>query len=199
MSVKGLRAEHAEATRTALMKAGRELFVLRGFADVSAEEIVARARVTRGALYHHFKDKKELFSAVCDEVGAECAKRIEDAVMPLAATDPLKALDAGIDAFLDTCMEGEFHRVILIEAPAVGGWEEWRAHAEMHEMGLIKMGVQMVMDAGHIAKQPIDTLAWMIFSVINEGALLIGRAEDRKKARKEVGKTIHTLLDGLRI
>jgi AcrR family transcriptional regulator len=196
---KGLRAENAEKTRSALITAARELFGARGYADVSAEEIVAQARVTRGALYHHFKDKKDLFRAVGDEVGAELAKRVEDAAMPIAAKgDPWAAILAGMDAFLDACMEGEFHRIVIVDAPAVEGWDEWRQHAEEHELGLIRAGFQMAMDAGALPKQPIDVLASMMFSVLNEGGMLIGRASDRKTARKQVGKTIHKLLDGLR-
>src|SRR5688572_10542155 len=101
MSVKSLRAEHAEATRAALLKAGRKLFAERGFAGVSAEEIAQHARVTRGALYHHFKDKKDLFGAMCDEMGEEMRSRVEQAVMPIAAEDPWRAMIEGIGAFLD--------------------------------------------------------------------------------------------------
>jgi AcrR family transcriptional regulator len=198
MSVKSLRAEHAEATRNALMAAGRELFAERGFAGVSAEEIVSRARVTRGALYHHFKDKKELFNSICDDLGAEMAKYVEDAAMPLAATDPFRAIVAGIGAFLDACMEGEFQRIVLVDGPSVGGWDEWREHAEMHELGLIKMGLQMAMDAGQMEKRPVDVLASMIFAVLNEGAMLIARAKNKKKMRAEVGEEIERILSGLR-
>jgi AcrR family transcriptional regulator len=198
MSVKSLRSEHAEMTRAALMKAGRKLFAKHGYAGVSAEEIVKQARVTRGALYHHFKDKKELFGEICDEMGAECAKTVEDAAMHTAVEDPWRAFNEGVDAYLDMCVEGDFMRLVILEAPTVEGWEAWREHAETHMLGLIKMGLQMMMDAGVIKKQPVDVLASMFFSVLNEGAMLIGHADDRKKARKEVGGTIHFLLDGLR-
>jgi AcrR family transcriptional regulator len=198
MSVKSLRSQHADETRAALLKAGRKLFVKHGFAGVSAEEIVRQARVTRGALYHHFKDKKDLFGTVCDEMGAELAKHVEDAAMPIAATDPWRALNLGIDAFLDACVEGDFVRLVILEAPAIEGWAEWREHAAMHMLGLINMGLQLVMDAGVIAPQPVDVLASMLFSILNEGAMHIGHAEDRKKARRDVGKAIHRLLDGLR-
>jgi AcrR family transcriptional regulator len=200
MSVKRpLRAEHAEATRTALLKAGRKLFAKHGIAAVSAEEIAREARVTRGALYHHFKDKKDLFSALCDEVGEEMRQRVEDAAMPIAATDPWRAMQVGIGAFLDACVEGDFQRIVILEAPSLEGWAEWRKHAEIHEMGIIKMGLEMVMEAGLIARQPVDTLAWMLFSILNEGAMLIAHAEDREAARAEVGDTINVLMDGLRI
>jgi AcrR family transcriptional regulator len=197
MSVKSLRAENAEKTRVALMDAGRELFAERGFAGVSAEEIVAKARVTRGALYHHFKDKKDLFGAVCDEVGAELAKRIEDAALPLAASNPLRAFVEGVDAFFEACAEGEFLRIVIVDAPSIEGWEEWRKHAEMHELGLIKLGLQLAMDAGQLRKLPVDTLAPLIFGMLNEGGMLIGRAQDKAKARREISKTFRALIEGL--
>src|SRR5207244_2572451 len=112
-----------------------------GFNAVSAEEIVKHARVTRGALYHHFKDKKDLFDALCDELGAEMSKKVEDVVMPLAQTDPFGAVLAGVDVYLDACMDGEFQRIVIVDAPSIGGWDEWRAHAEGHELGLIKAAI----------------------------------------------------------
>ena len=199
MSVKSLRAEHAEATRAALMAAGRRLFSARGFAQVSTDEIVREARVTRGALYHHFKDKKELFEAICDQVGAELTRQVEEAAFPIAQTDPWAGTLAGIDAFLDACTEGEFHRLVILEAPVIGGWEEWREHAEMHMLGLIKLAMQGLMDAGIIARGSLDVLSAILFSVLNEGAMQIGRADDRATARREVGETIHRLLEGLRV
>jgi AcrR family transcriptional regulator len=198
MSVKSLRAEHAEATRAALLKAGRKLFAEHGFAGVSAEEIAQHARVTRGALYHHFKDKKDLFGAVCDEMGEEMRSRIEQAVMPIAAEDPWRAMTDGIGAFLDACIDSDFQRIVILDAPGVEGWAEWRKHAEMHELGLIQAGVQLLMEAGLVPKQPVNVLAAMIFSILNEGAMLIAHAEDRAKARREVGATINRLLEGLR-
>ena len=199
MSVKSLRAEHAEATRAALLKAARKLFAERGFAGVSSEQIAQSARVTRGALYHHFKDKKDLFSALCDEMGVEMSTRVEEAAMPLVAEEPWAAMFAGIGAFLDACMEGDFHRIVILEAPSVDGWQEWRNHAEKHELGLIKMALELLMETGEMRKQPIDTLSWMIFAILNEGAMLIAHAKDRKTARQEVGATIQTLLEGLRV
>lgn len=197
MPVRSLRAEHAQATRTALMKAARKLFSKRAFADVSAEEIVQQARVTRGALYHHFKDKRDLFCAVADEVAAELTERIDAAVTPLA-DKPWDAITAGVDAFLDACAKGEFHRIVILEAPVVEGWEEWREHALRHEMGLMKTGLQLAMEAGVMTRQPVDVLAPVLLGVLNEGAMLIARAEDRAAAREEVGKTIHRLFEGLR-
>ncbi|MGH2758991.1 MAG: TetR/AcrR family transcriptional regulator [Actinomycetota bacterium] len=198
MSVKTLRDEHADATRAALLRSARTLFTRKGFNGVSAEEIAKHARVTRGALYHHFKDKQDLFGYVCDEIGEELGKRIEQVAMPLVTEDPWRGFALGIDEFLDACAEGEFQRLAIVEGPAIFGWQEWREHAEMHMLGLIRLGIQILMDAGIIAKQPIDLLAPMFFSVLNEAAMLIGQADDRETARREVGETVHRLLEGLR-
>jgi AcrR family transcriptional regulator len=199
MSVKTLREEHADATRAALLRSARELFTQHGYAGVSAEEIAKHARVTRGALYHHFEDKKDLFGTVCDEIGEELGKRIEAVALPLAETDPWRGFLLGIDEFLDACAEGPFWRVVVVEGPALFGWQEWREHAEDHMLGLMKLGLTILMDAGEIARQPVDLVAPMFFSVMNEAAMLIASAGDRKAARKEVGETVHKLLEGLRV
>ncbi|HYZ92858.1 MAG TPA: TetR/AcrR family transcriptional regulator [Actinomycetota bacterium] len=199
MSVKSLRDEHADATRAALLSSARELFTQHGFNGVSAEQIAKHARVTRGALYHHFEDKKELFGSVCDEVGDEVGQRVQDIALPLANEDPWRGFGLGVDEFLDACAEDDFWRRVVLEGPAVFGWQEWREHGEQHMIGLIKLGLQMLMDAGIIARQPIELVAPMLFSVMTEAAMVIVHADDRKTARREVGETVHRLIEGLRI
>src|SRR5215472_1311022 len=111
----------SEATRRQLVTAARALFGARGYAGVGTEEIVRAAGVTRGALYHQFRDKADLFAAVAEEVEAEIAERI--AAGARAAADPVEALRAGARLFLDACGEPEVERIILLDAPAVLGWE----------------------------------------------------------------------------
>jgi AcrR family transcriptional regulator len=194
--VKSLRAEHAHATRTALVQAGRELFSTEGFAQVSAEEIVARARVTRGALYHHFKDKKDLFCAVLDEVAAELTAKVAEAAD--GQPDAWSGLLAGVDAFLDACVEGDFHRVVILDGPSVLGWQEWREGEGAHALGLLTMGLRLVMDAGIVDEQPVDLLAPLVLGALNEAAMHIAHADDQRAAREEAGRTVHRLLEGLR-
>ncbi len=199
MTVKSLREEHADATRAGLLRSARELFTQHGYNGVSAEEIAQHARVTRGVLYHHFKDKKELFGVVCDDIGEELGKRIEAVAMPLATEDPWRGFGLGVDEFLDACTDGEFWRIVIIEGPALFGWKEWRDHAEDHMLGLMKLGLTILMVAGLIARQPIELVAPMFFSVMSEAAMLIAHADDREAARREVAETVHRLLEGLRI
>src|SRR6516225_12117070 len=96
------KAAQREATTAALIDAARDLFADRGYANVGTEEIVQRAGVTRGALYHHFRGgKEELFRAVVVQVSAETARRVRDAAR--SDDDPWNALLRGIDSFLDAC------------------------------------------------------------------------------------------------
>src|SRR5215207_1413416 len=110
------RAEQAEGTRAALIGAGRELFAERGYAGVATEEIVAAARVTRGALYYHFEDKRDLFRAVFAEVDRELVEGV--AQVALAVEDPWERLIAGFDAFLDACIDPALQRIVFLDAPS---------------------------------------------------------------------------------
>src|SRR5207247_3458166 len=115
--VRGLKAEHAEATRDALIASARRLFARRGYADVPIEEIVRRARVTRGALYHHFRDKADLFRAVFESAQQDLAKQLHAAAM--AQPDPARHLEVGSHAFLDACTKPDVQRIVLLDGPAV--------------------------------------------------------------------------------
>src|SRR4026207_227550 len=103
------KAAQSEATRARLLAAARGLFAARGYAHVGTEEIVRAAGVTRGALYHQFRDKADLFAAVAEEVEAEIAKRIASATGVEA--DPVDALRSGARLFLDACAEPEVERI----------------------------------------------------------------------------------------
>lgn len=197
MLVKSLREEHALATRGALLKAGRELFADKGFSATSAEEIVRRAGVTRGALYHHFKDKKDLFCCVLDEVASELTAHINEAAD--GQPDIWSGIVAGVDAFLDACMEGDFHRVVIVDGPAVLGWDEWRTGEGFHALALLEMGLSMAMEAGLVAKQPVKLLAPIVLGAMNEAGMHIAHAKNKKVARKEAGEAFHRVLEGLRI
>src|SRR3954466_3546074 len=120
----GRREAEARATREALIDAALELFTGRGYAGVGTEEIVARAKVTRGALYHHFADKRDLFRAVFEQVESELMERIGSRMQ--AADSSWQLILDGMRAFLDACEEPAVKRISLTDAPAVLGWEEWR-------------------------------------------------------------------------
>src|SRR5260370_27539349 len=135
MAVKSSQAEHVQDTRAALLQAARELFAAKGYAGTGTEEIVARARVTRGALYHHFRDKADLFRAVMQAVAADLARRLiaqqlaRDGEGAAGAWDQLRE---GFQAFLDACTATDFHRTVLIDAPPALAPPPWTHPAPHH-------------------------------------------------------------------
>src|SRR3954466_16073033 len=144
--VPGRREADARATREALIEAALALFSERGYAGVGTEEIVARAKVTRGALYHHFADKRDLFRAVFERVESELMERIGSRMQ--ATDDPWQLAPDGMHAFLDACEEPAVKRISLTDAPAVLGWEEWREIDNRHGLGLTRAALQNAVDAG---------------------------------------------------
>jgi AcrR family transcriptional regulator len=193
----GRKAEQSEATRAALLAAARELFAQHGYAGVATERIVAAAGVTRGALYHHFRDKQDLFRAVVEQVEQETVERI--ATVALAESDPWRRQLAAMGAFLDTCLEPDVQRVILTDAPSVLGIETWREIEAAYGLALVKGGLQLLLEAGIIEEQPIDPLAHLVLGAMAEAGLLIARADDPRAARAEVGASVERLLEGLRV
>jgi len=191
-------AERSEATRAALIAAARPLFAARGFAGVGTEEIVRAAGVTRGALYHQFADKTELFAAVVEHLEAELAERIGAAAVAIGATDPLAALRAGTAAWLDASTEAETQRILLLDGPAVLGWERWRAIAMRYGFGLVETVLQGAIDAGQLRPQPVPPLAHVLIGAVDEAALYVATAADPERARAEVDDVLSRLLAGLR-
>jgi len=160
---------------------------------VGTEEIVRAAGVTRGALYHQFRDKADLFAAVAEEVEAEIADRIAAGAAG-AADDPVGALRAGAQLFLDACAEPEVERIILLDAPAVLGWEAWRDLAGRYGLGLVQLALQSAMDAGAIVPQPVVPLAHVLVGALDECALYVARAEDPPTARQECAAIFDRIL-----
>ncbi len=183
----------SEATRRQLVTAARTLFGARGYAGVGTEEIVRAAGVTRGALYHQFRDKADLFAVVAEEVEAEIAGRIAASAVG-ASADPVEALRAGARLFLDACAEPAVERIILLDAPAVLGWEAWRDLAGRYGLGLVQLGLQAAMDAGAIAAQPVVPLAHVLTGALNECALYVARAEDPAAAREQCAAIFDRIL-----
>jgi AcrR family transcriptional regulator len=195
---RSLKAEQSEATRAALLAAARPLFAARGYADVGTEEIVRAAGVTRGALYHHFDGKRELFRAVYEDIERQLVERIAESAIS-SASDPFAALHAGAQAFLDACeSDPAVQRIALLDAPSVLGWEEWRAIGLRYGFGLVEGTLQAAVDAGLIESQPVRPLAHLLLGSIDEGAMLVARADDGGKTRAEVGAAVTRLLDALR-
>jgi len=192
----GRKAENTAATRAALVAVARELFAERGYAATGTEEIVRRARVTRGALYHHFAGKEELFRVVFAAVDREVVERVIAAAG--GESDPWPRLVAGCLAFLDACLDPSVQRILLLDGPAVLGWEGWRELESESCLGLLRPALAAVIETGLLQPQPVELLAQMLFGAMTEAALLVARAPDVPAARAEAGACLVALLDGLR-
>ncbi len=196
MSFKSRRTEQTEATRRALLDSARALFAQRGYADIATEEIVRQARVTRGALYHHFRGKEDLFRAVFEEIISELGERAAQGAM--TAQDPWEQMRMGAHTFLDACLDPAVQRIALLDGPAVLGWETSRELDKQAGLGIAEAVIGAAMEAGAIERGPVQPLAHLLLAALHEGAMLIAGAQDVGAARAEVGASIDLLLTGLR-
>lgn len=192
------QAERSEATRNALIAAGRRLFTEKGYDGVAAEEIVRQAGVTRGALYHHFGGKAELLEAVYERLEAESTERVARVVLGSELDSPLEAMMAGVEAFLDECAEPELQRIALHDAPAVLGWDRWREIAAANGLGLIEASLTAAIEAGEIRELPVKPTAHLLLGALDEAAMLVARSDD-PSSRVEVTQVLAALLDSLAV
>jgi AcrR family transcriptional regulator len=190
------QAERTEATTAALVDAARELFAHDGYDATSLDAVAARAGVTKGAVYHHFDGKRQLFEAVF-------AREIEQMTAPIAAAysrkrDPWDAFKAASFAFLDECLDPGLQRIVLLDAPAAIGWEGIR-RLEAPLLDLMELAISRAIDGGRIASRPPGPLAYFLFGATCEMAMIVARAEDQKRSHRQAVAEIGRVLDGLAI
>jgi AcrR family transcriptional regulator len=198
MAVKSLRERQAEATRQLLVSVARELFAERGYAGTSVEEIIQRAGVARGALYHHFPGKDALFRAVYDAVQADIASRVVAAA--LAGPDPWAGVRAGLSAFLDACLEPEFRRIVVLDSVpvlAAAMWESGVEHVEHTELPMLRAVLTPLVEA-FLPGVTVDALAHVALGGLYGAALYIARSSDPTTARSDAEAVLDTLIGGLR-
>lgn len=186
--------DRSRATKAELMRIGRELFAEHGYAKVSAEQIVAAAGVTRGALYHHFGDKRGLFVAVLEEVETETTAAISE---PLADGDLMTGMMLALGRFLDACQRPEIMQITMTDAHAVLGWQGWREMEARHGLGVMTDALRRMIDAGLVRPVPIDITAQLLLSAIAEAGMIIAHADDQVKARAEAEQSLMQLIGGL--
>ncbi|OJZ74410.1 TetR family transcriptional regulator [Mycobacterium paraffinicum] len=192
------QAERAADTRGALISAARPLFASLGFAESSLETIVRDAGVTRGALYHHFADKTELFAAVFEQVEGEMATRMVDAVAAAGHTDPVEIMRLCAGLWLDACSDPEVQRIVLLEALAVLGWERWSDIGHRYNIGFVTALLNDAIESGSIPRQPVEATALTVMGALREATLYIARADDQRKARADAGAVMDRLVNALR-
>jgi len=164
---------------------------------VSTQAIVEAAGVTRGALYHQFADKSALFEAVYEEVEQELVAEIAENIAARGPSDQLAAMRAGARLFLERCAAPDIHRIALVNAPAVLGWQRWREIGARYGLGVIEAMLTQAMADGAIPAQPVRPTAHMVLGALDEAALYISRAEDAEQARAEMYAVCDRLIDGI--
>ncbi len=186
------RSEKGRATREALIAAARELFGSHGYDGTSIEAILEGAGVARGALYHHFATKADLFDAVLDRETAGLAEASARAAR--SAGEPLESLRAGCDAFLRQALDPAVQRIALIDPPAVVGWVRWRALDKQHTLGGLRASVRRFADAGRVDQSQVDMLAHMLLAAVGEVAMFVATAADPDEALRTGQASVDTML-----
>ena len=196
MAVKRLRERQAEATRELLLTVARERFTEQGYAATSVEDIVQRAGVAKGALYHHFSGKDALFRAVYEAVQAEAVSAVM--ATALAAEEPWAGVRAGLSAFLDACLQPAFRRIVVLESVTVLQHELREGGIDDVELPMLRTVLAPLTTSDALPGVGVDPLAHVAFGGLYGAALFIARSPDPIAARAEVDVVIDRLINGLR-
>jgi AcrR family transcriptional regulator len=189
------RQDYSASTKRALVEVATELFTEQGYAGTSLDEIVAGARVTKGALYHHFSGKQALFESVFENVEDDAAKAIRRAVK--GHRDPWEKALAGLRAFLAVCQEPAYRRVVIAEGPAVLGYERFREQEERSTFGIVQDIVAAVLKTYALEQSMVETFSRVFFGAMSAAGSAVTTAEDPKRASAEVEAAIAFILAGL--
>lgn len=188
--------ERSEATQRALVESARDLFASEGYSETQLDDVVRTAGVTKGALYHHFQGKADLFRAVFEHEQRRLAKMVSEAYH--RQRDPWKGFTAGCRALLEAQLEPGVQRITLLDAPSVLGWEQMRGIGSRYCLQLVKKGLEEAIAAGEIAPRPIEPIAHLVVGAICEGSMMVARADDQRAAADRMLTELRTLLGGLR-
>ncbi len=190
-----LRTDQVAQTRAALVAAARHLFGRQGFAATSVDEIAREARLTTGALYHHFPNKTALFEAVFEAVHAD----LLDASLRAAigATDEVELLTRGFDAFFDAVLEPDVQRIIILDAPAVLGLARFTELDEQYAFAAITEALRAATSSGRLRVDDPETLARLLLGSMTRGAMLIANSDQPRETRDAVARTLRAVLEGM--
>jgi AcrR family transcriptional regulator len=189
-----LRAQQVAQTRDSLVGAGRELFGQKGFRQTSVEDLARAARVTTGALYHHFPTKTALFEAVFEHAHTELMAVSMTAAQE--ATDDLDMLARGFEAFLDAVLEPELQRILILDGPAVLGPARYTELDERYAFAVIVAGLRAATEAGNLQVDDPETVTRLLLGALTRGAMLIANSPDPVGTRHAVALSMRTLLSG---
>ncbi|MGA2474697.1 MAG: TetR/AcrR family transcriptional regulator [Acidimicrobiales bacterium] len=191
------QAERTEATRGRLISTARRLFAERGFAATSTEEILGEAGVSRGALYHHFPSKTDLFRATFEAVEDDLTAQVLAAAAGSGETDPMRILELGFAAFLDQCVNPEVQRIVMLDGPNVLGWDTWHELDERYAFGTLKTVLTVAAQLGRIEEAAVDPLANLLLGAIMQAGMVVARADDPEAAKRAMAESSARLVSSL--
>jgi AcrR family transcriptional regulator len=191
------RLEEGRRTTAELIRIARALFTEHGYAATATTQIVDAAQLTRGALYHHFADKRALFAAVFDQVYQEIGAAVESAAP--ASLTPWERLVAGCDAFVVAGSDPTRVRIAFVDGPAVLGWEEWKAADRTHTESGLEALLGALTARGELPAVSVPALTRLLSGGMNEAVLWVARAPDRRGALSASQSALRALIEGLRM
>jgi AcrR family transcriptional regulator len=190
------QAERRASTVSAITHAATALFVDRGFAATSVDQIVAKAGVAKGAFYHHFASKEEVFRAVLEEMQQVLSAEVLAGAMK--GSDALDRLKRGCRAFLVAACKPPIRRVVLLDGPAVIGWEAWREIDARYFGAMTRQALEDAMREGQLAQRPVEPLVHLFVGAATEAAMVCARSAQPKRSVGDLMLALEALLDGLR-
>ena len=195
MSEPGKNVQRGQATRQHVVSVATQLFAERGYEATSIDAVLQEAGVSRGSLYHHFPGKEALFEAVLEAV----EDRVGAAVISADAGsgDPVEGLRAGCQAWVRLAGDPVVQRILLVDAPAVLGWQRWRDLEERHALGLLRAALQAVADTGRLPPDLVDVFAHVVLAAMNEIALLVAQAPEPAAQQPAGIAAVNEVLDRL--
>jgi AcrR family transcriptional regulator len=191
------QAERTEATRGRLIATARRLFAEKGFAATSTEEILSEAEVSRGALYHHFSGKTDLFRAAFEAVEDELTAKLLEVATAGGETDPVRILELGFNAFLEQCVNPEVQRIVMLDAPTVLGWDTWHELDERYAFGTIKAVLSVAAETGRIDTAAVDSLTHLLVGAVMQAGMVVARADDPTAAKRTMMESFARLVSTL--
>ncbi len=187
--------ERGRVTRAHLIEVATRLFAEHGYDGTSIDAVLVESGVSRGSLYHHFPGKEALFWAVLEDVGARVGQQAEEIIRD--APDPVAALRAGGLAWIRMAGDPVVRQIMLIDAPAVLGWQRWRELDEQGPLGLIRDFLTYAAEAGRIEHRHVDTFAHIVLAAANEVSMVVARADDPAAALTDCESAFAEFLDRL--
>lgn len=178
------QAARTEATRGRLVATARRLFAEQGFAGTSTEQILSEAAVSRGALYHHFASKTELFRAAFEAVESELTAHVMEAATGSGETDPGRVLERGFGAFLDQCDNPEVQRIVMLDGPTVLGWDTWHELDERYAFGTLRTVLSMAAQLGRIDQAAVEPLSHLLLGAVMQAGMVVARSDDPPAAKR---------------